>query len=69
MESNVAEVKVPIRLTTRDAEIQLEEDPGTLLVQTSKWLKKFWMGGACACTLHTAHLPGLGVFGWYTDEE
>ncbi|PSN60399.1 microtubule-associated protein [Corynespora cassiicola Philippines] len=35
MESNVAEVKVPIRLTTRDAEIQLEEDPGTLLVQTT----------------------------------
>jgi hypothetical protein len=30
------EVKVPVRLSTRDPSIQLAQEPGPLLVQTSK---------------------------------
>jgi hypothetical protein len=36
MESHAPEVKVPIRLTTRDPTIELTQDAGVMLVQTCK---------------------------------
>lgn len=38
------EVKVPVRLSTRDPSIQLEQEPGPLLVQTCKYSN-------CRCAL------------------
>jgi len=43
------EVKVPVRLSTRDPSIQLAQDAGPLLVQTCEC----WSHG-CQCMLLTA---------------
>jgi hypothetical protein len=37
MESTAAETKVQIRLSTRDASLQIAEEPTVLLVQTCKY--------------------------------
>lgn len=37
MDTETAETKVQIRLTTRDSSLQISEEPSTLLVQTCKY--------------------------------
>ena len=37
MDTEAAETKVQIRLTTRDSSLQISEEPSTLLVQTCKY--------------------------------
>lgn len=64
MDSEAAETKVQIRLTTRDAGLQISEEPSTLLVQTCKYC----LQDMANCTLLCRNMPqGPAIETWSQD--